>query len=138
MKFKLLFLLIFITLNVNAQVYKWTDENGTTHFGDKVPDKYKKEANDINVQPNVVKTVKSPEFKAYSPPKRKPKNKVLMYGQSNKKMDTSCSAKWDRYNRSKACFDRCGSDITNFYGGVVGRNNGGCSCGDVKKPKCPL
>ncbi len=32
---KILFILIFITTTINAGVYKWTDEKGNVHFGDR-------------------------------------------------------------------------------------------------------
>ncbi len=33
------FVLVFITTTVNAGVYKWTDENGNVHFGDRPANK---------------------------------------------------------------------------------------------------
>lgn len=52
-QFTKLFILLFVfspILEVNAQVYKWTDENGKVHYSDKPVDK-KSEAVKIKRQP---------------------------------------------------------------------------------------
>lgn len=45
-------LFIFVTTPADARIYKWVDENGKTHFGDKVPGKYKGQSKGVNVKPN--------------------------------------------------------------------------------------
>ena len=54
MSFKLLPLLVLSFVCVSpaqAKMYKWIDENGGTHFGDKVPDKFlSKEHTELNEQ----------------------------------------------------------------------------------------
>ena len=59
MNYKLIsfFLLFFIcTLPVQAKMYKWVDEEGNTHFGDKIPNKYlHKKHKELNDQGAVVK-----------------------------------------------------------------------------------
>jgi hypothetical protein len=45
------------SLPVHAKMYKWVDENGQTHFGDKVPARYlKKEHKELNEQGATIKT----------------------------------------------------------------------------------
>lgn len=60
MNYKLIpfFLLIFIcTLPVQAKMFKWVDEEGNTHFGDKIPNKYlHKGHKELNDQGAVVGT----------------------------------------------------------------------------------
>jgi hypothetical protein len=43
-------------VNADAGLYRWVDENGTVHYGDKVPAKYlKKEHDELNEQGTTVK-----------------------------------------------------------------------------------
>lgn len=47
-----------------AKMYKWVDENGQMHFGDKIPEKYLvKEHQELNEQGVVVKTTEAPKTK---------------------------------------------------------------------------
>ena len=48
MKFFLIFLVL--AFPVQAEIYKWVDENGKTHFGDRVPEKYQKKAGNVEVK----------------------------------------------------------------------------------------
>ena len=46
-----LILFVFFSMPVQAKLYKWVDENGQTHFGDKVPARYLiKEHEELNEQ----------------------------------------------------------------------------------------
>ena len=60
MNFKLtpVFLLIFAcSMSAQAKMFKWVDEEGNTHFGDKIPDQYlAKEHKEINEQGVIVET----------------------------------------------------------------------------------
>ena len=71
MRFALLVLpavLISSSFSVQAKLYKWVDENGQMHFGDKIPPEYIiKEHDELNKQGVVVKhkeAAKTPEQKA--------------------------------------------------------------------------
>lgn len=44
-------LLFVAVLPAHAEIYKWVDETGHTHFGEVVPDKYKKSAKTLNPTP---------------------------------------------------------------------------------------
>lgn len=47
--------LILISISINAQeVVKWIDENGKTHYGDKVPDQYRNTAEKVETDISVV------------------------------------------------------------------------------------
>lgn len=48
--------LFFQTNNAHTDIVKWVDEEGKTHYGDKVPEEYKKSSESIDVNNvNVVK-----------------------------------------------------------------------------------
>ncbi|MCK4675756.1 MAG: DUF4124 domain-containing protein [Gammaproteobacteria bacterium] len=71
MRFALLTLfavLISSSLSAQAKMYKWVDENGQMHFGDKIPTKYLvKEHDELNEQGVVIKhkdAAKTPKQKA--------------------------------------------------------------------------
>lgn len=52
----ILMLSVFFIANVQAGLYRWVDENGAVHYGDKVPAKYlKKEHQELNEQGTTVK-----------------------------------------------------------------------------------
>ncbi len=56
----IVFLLIFFvgSFNAQAKMYKWVDEFGQTHFGDKIPAQYlDKEHREINDQGATLKTI---------------------------------------------------------------------------------
>jgi hypothetical protein len=46
---KFFFLLLVIAFPAQAEIYKWVDEKGKTHFGDRVPEKYQKKADNVEV-----------------------------------------------------------------------------------------
>ena len=48
----LLPLLVFATSQANARVYQWVDENGETHFGDRVPEQYRGDRQKVRVRSN--------------------------------------------------------------------------------------
>lgn len=60
MSYKLMsFFLLFCvcSLSVQAKMYKWEDEDGNVHFGDKIPNKYlNKGHKELNEQGAVVKS----------------------------------------------------------------------------------
>ena len=43
----LLIILLLPASSLHAKIFKWVDENGKTHFGDSVPEKYKKSQKEI-------------------------------------------------------------------------------------------
>ena len=70
----LYFSLLFILCSVPAQakLYKWVDENGQTHFGDKIPTQYlSKEHKELNEQGATVKTYDAAETEEERAEKRK-------------------------------------------------------------------
>jgi len=65
-----------ITVSVHAEIYKWTDEDGKTHFGDKPPADV--ESSIIEVKIN---TYESPDIEAFKNIFNK-SDKVVMYSAS--------------------------------------------------------
>ena len=59
---------VMFTASANAGLYRWVDENGNVHYGDKVPARYlKKEHEELNAQGTLVKKhdrAMTPEEKA--------------------------------------------------------------------------
>ena len=51
-------MLVLFSLTANAEIYKWTDENGKVHFSDK-PIGEKSETLDIKVKPSAPVSAKS-------------------------------------------------------------------------------
>ena len=48
----------FMGMPAQAKLYKWKDENGQIHYGDKIPAKYAdKERKELNEQGTVVKKI---------------------------------------------------------------------------------
>lgn len=143
MRFVLLVLVFLLSPlgAVQAEIFTWKDENGKTHFGDKVPEKYKDNNTEVEVGPvnsaDPEKTVKrktaynpgpSPGYydpKVATPPKAKPQ---------------SCAEKKAAYQRAKACFDGCRTfEYDRNLGRKVGHMNAQCAsrCGPNKsKPNC--
>ncbi|VUD68899.1 hypothetical protein TDB9533_04258 [Thalassocella blandensis] len=46
----LLAFLIVFSVNSNADIVKWTDEDGKVHFGDRVPEKYQEKSETVEVE----------------------------------------------------------------------------------------
>ena len=158
-RYLLLSFLIFSTFAAEAEVYKWTDEKGKVHFGDKVPEKYKNRSSDVDVKANVVDTVQSPDIETYTSQKRKPKNQKIYldpygrplvdsngnpllnaygqpYGSPENKL--SCEEQMKRYKDSKSCFGDCAEPIRNANGVVVRVDMSNCRrCGpSITRPDC--
>ena len=49
----IVFLIILMSVNLNAEVFKWTDESGRTHYSDKVKDNQPLQA--IKAEVNIYK-----------------------------------------------------------------------------------
>lgn len=137
MQVKVLISLLFLSFDVNAQVFQWIDENNVIHFGDAVPEKYKTSANQIEIKTNVIETVKSPKIETFSSPLKLPKDKLAPEPTKHSKTTSLCHAKWERYKRAKACTEACGVDTSKFSGSGIGRRHD-CGCDNAQKPRCTL
>ncbi|HMN94754.1 MAG TPA: DUF4124 domain-containing protein [Hydrogenophaga sp.] len=134
-----------------SDVYRWTDENGVVHFGDRPHSTDPKAVNKVTVpRPNLAEGYKPPlnrraveppgvhveaEGKAPSapaqaaapPPVAAPPGRG--FAEHNK---TNCQAKKAAFAASEACFRACGKIMG---GGFM--NNSGCDhCVDQPEPRC--
>ncbi len=61
--FLLLSLVVVFPMAIQADVVKWTDENGNVHYGDVVPEKYQDNAKTIDTTPaNILESQHKPAF----------------------------------------------------------------------------
>jgi hypothetical protein len=133
----------------SAQIYSWVDENGKTHFGDRVPEKYKKQSEDLTEETSVnnVSDAVEPRQPVYIPDQ---KNRTSTSLNSSSKTNSqqpsnsnSCQAQWAAYRSAEACYNQCAQNYSNNVPGSHGqtytRNTSACGrCRDAKKPSCKL
>jgi hypothetical protein len=62
--------IIFFITPVSAEIYKWTDEDGKIHYGDKVTSKYKSKSDPVKLEKSITLSYKKPQ-KPKTPKKRK-------------------------------------------------------------------
>lgn len=62
-KILLAFMVLFFSLPCQAEIYKWTDSNGTIHYDDKPPLKNKKQLMNIREENNSVDAVSGDRLK---------------------------------------------------------------------------
>jgi hypothetical protein len=94
MRFSILALAVIIlssAFSVQAKMYKWVDEDGQIHFGDKIPPKYLVKAHD-ELNEHGVKTKhreaeKTAEEKARETRLKKERNKVALAEKKQKQLD---------------------------------------------------
>ena len=83
--------LISSSFLVQAKMFKWVDENGQMHFGDKIPQKYlvkeHDELNEYGVKTKHLAAVKTPEEKAEERRHEKERKKVAIAEEKQKKLD---------------------------------------------------
>ena len=83
--------LISCSFVVQAKMFKWVDENGQMHFGDKIPQKYQvkehEELNDYGVSTKHLAAKKTPEEKAKERRLEKERIKAVLAEDRQKKLD---------------------------------------------------
>lgn len=74
----ILFVLFFIHNNSYAEIYKWVDENGSTHFSEKKPENRESEETSAQLKDriNIFESEEIPEFDFYKSPERNKSTKV--------------------------------------------------------------
>ena len=65
--------------NAEADVYKWIDDDGNVHFGDKAPDDQKSEQLNFEINTYTTVTYDLSVFERSEPRNRKKSSKVIMY-----------------------------------------------------------
>lgn len=125
-------LLLLAVLPAQAEIYKWVDENGRTHFGEVVPDNYQKSATSLSPQPlNTIdgSTLRGPMRQGRaggaSAPAAPDATPAVPASQSPAEQ---CRAAQERYRQSQECFAR----YRNANGSV--RPEATQNCEDVPQP----
>lgn len=101
-------LLLLAVTPVQAEIFKWVDEKGRTHFGETLPEKYRKSGSTLTPQP--VNTVKgnelrgqggSDDYRSTAPAEALPPE--VPPEQSEKEL---CEARHLKFQQSQECFAR--------------------------------
>jgi hypothetical protein len=109
---------MILALPAQAEIYKWVDEKGKTHFGDRVPEKYQKKADNVEV------TIRQPTQEEIAEAKNRNAelaNSRMMMESSNRstrkskgtsrKKKQQYASDYDRkmaeYREARACFSAC-------------------------------
>lgn len=126
-------LLLLAALPVQAENYKWVDEKGRTHFGDVVPEKYRKSATPMATQP--LNTIQGSALRGPSrlpaPAEERPATPAAEVERPLTEAER-CRAEQARYSRSQACFAR----YRNANGSL--KSEATQNCEDVPQPPlCP-
>ena len=83
--------LLTCTFSVQAKMYKWVDENGQVHFGDKIPTKYlvkeHDELNELGVKTRHREAAKTPEQKAEERRLEREQKKIELEEKKKKQRD---------------------------------------------------
>lgn len=121
----------------HAQIFSWVDEQGVKHFGDQVPEKYKKDKSEVSLNKlntaQSVDTAKlnelSENIKASNDKREESKPKLEEVATEQAKPQT-CEEQIEEYERSYACFNTC----RNANGSI---NRAKCpDCVSVTRPAC--
>lgn len=126
-------LLLLVALPVQAEIYKWIDENGRTHFGEVVPEKYKKSATPMAAQP--LNTIQGSALRGPSRPATAPADVSAPQSAEIERPLTEaerCRAEQARYSRSQACFAR----YRNANGSLKSEATENCE-NVPQPPRCP-
>lgn len=124
-------LLLLAVLPAQAEIFKWVDENGRTHFGEVVPDKYRKTATSMSPQPtNTIQgsalrgtsRATGDEGSASSDAGERPTAPVAQSAAEQ------CRARQERYRQSQECFAR----YRNANGSL--RADAAQNCEDIPQP----
>jgi hypothetical protein len=103
--------------SANAQVSKWTDETGVTHYGDVVPEKYKRTAKPVAIRDDAPSQTQVKEAEARlgklkatalaSPSAQSAPSPASVSApkSSEARGSLSCDELWKQYEASYACFD---------------------------------
>lgn len=126
-------LLLLATLPAQAEIYKWVDEKGRTHFGEVVPDKYKKSATPMAAQP--LNTIQGSALRGPSRPAPAAEEAPPRQSAEVERPLTEaerCRAEQARYSRSQSCFAR----YRNANGSL--KSEAAENCENVPQPpRCP-
>lgn len=128
------FALSFVLCNAafSAEIYRWTDDKGKVHFGDK-PNVPPGEVKRVDTGSATVTPAQRREAEMRAARERNEAFKDVRSG-SQTKLDprgdskkAKCEEEWRRFNEASACF--------NAYRVANGLRAGAANCPDVKQPE---
>ena len=120
-------LMLVAALPAQAEIFKWIDESGRTHFGEVVPDKYQKSATSLAPQPT--NTIEGANLRG---PGIKPTATAPATPPEPSAAD-KCLAEQERYRKSQDCLAAHRNANGSFRPEVLQ------NCEDVPKPPpCPF
>lgn len=143
-------LLTILALSVHAQVYTWVDENGVKHYGDRIPEKFRQSANQVDAnwhEPSADELAEARTRVNATKPNRRRANNQVRYSASpattngaQKNYSNDYERKVAEYEESRACFKKCQVRIPGGWNPRTGSFPGGfdnsaCGhCTSVPKP----
>ncbi|MBT9613479.1 MAG: DUF4124 domain-containing protein [Burkholderiales bacterium] len=150
MVYSVVFLLVFGSMSFgthSADMFKWVDEKGRIHYGESVPEQYKRSAThfeekgaepiDAKSQKAAASLAKDSAAPAKSKVRRqaksnKPHSKspALPVSSGSQDKGSSCEAEKRKYRESEACF----APYRNATGGI--KAEAFKHCVEVKEPQC--
>ena len=130
----------------HAELFKWVDENGKTHYGDRVPDRYQKQQKALKVekspsqadrdaalQRNRKEKTAADALKAQRDAKAEAAGKPSKPAAAAPPNETACQKEWRVFLEAKTCFQ----PFRTATGGI--RAEAYEHCKEVAEPKsiCP-
>jgi hypothetical protein len=148
---KLFTLLMVLAVPSQAEIFKWVDENGDTHFGDRVPEQYQKKADNVELnirQPTAAEVAEAEKRNAdmansrllMETSTRSTRSSKTSAGDTAKQYEKKYASDYDRqmaeYNASKSCYAACQvrTPKSPLVGGTYLDNSNCGHCKSVKKP----
>ncbi len=138
-QFLMLVLGLAIVAFSQAAVYQWVDEKGTTHYGDKVPDKYKAKSEKVDIKQNDTSFGNNNEAAPQSKPLVKPEQSQPIAVETPQLKDVpntstnsrdNCEKQIQEYKKSQDCF----APYVIVGGGV--KPEAFKYCKELKQPTC--
>ena len=110
---KALVLILVFSLPAHAEIFKWVDENGKVHYGDRVPERYQKRADNVELEMRNPTADDVAEAEARNEAIRKSRISMESAQRSSRRKSTSRSGASDTrapaqsYRSAQACFASC-------------------------------
>ncbi len=145
---RVVFLLVLGSMSFGtygADIFKWVDENGQTHYGESVPDPYKRKATKVGRKEEPTDTQRKEAAARLARDKASAESMAARRAKSNEphsesqplpvaaesgNKESKCEAEKRKYMESQACF----APYRNATGGI--KAEAFQHCVEVLQPKC--
>ena len=125
-------LLLLLALPAQAEIYKWVDENGRTHFGETLPEKYRKSGQSLTPQP--LNTIQGEALRKGARSDNRPARDAGEEPQPAyvppPTADQRCAEQHLKYRQSQECYARFRNANGSLKADAAGQ------CADVPQPTC--